>query len=83
MTRKYEAIWLRIKENLDPEVWVTVTVSNPSMIQTVINMVQLEKSRAQTVRKSLSLPLFGTLEIKREPDKLKVHFRIKNAGAQL
>lgn len=83
MARKYETIWLKIKENLDPEVWVTVTVSNPAMIQTVINMVQLEKSRAQTVRKKLDLPQFGTLEIRREPEKLRVHFRIKNAGAQL
>jgi hypothetical protein len=83
MPRKYETIWLKIKDNLDPDVWITVTVSNPSMIQTVINMVQLEKSRAQTARKALQLPQFGTLEIKREPALLKVHFRIKNAGAQL
>ena len=82
MTRKYEAIWLRIKENLDPEVWITVTVSNHAMIQTVINMVQLEKSRAHTTRKKLDLPSYGKLEIKREPEKLKVHFRINDAGAQ-
>lgn len=82
MTRKYEAIWLKIKDNLDPEIWITVTVSNREMIQTVINMVQLEKSRANTTRKRLDLPSFGRLEIKREPEKLKVHFRITDAGAQ-
>lgn len=82
MTRKYEGIWIRIRDNLDPEVWVTVTVSNLDMIQTVINMVQVEKSRANVARRDLELPGYGILEIKREPDKLKVHFRIKNAGAQ-
>lgn len=82
MTRKYETIWLKIKDNLDPEVWITVTVTNHDMIQTVINMVQLEKSRANVTRKKLDLPSFGKLQIKREPEKFRVHFRINDAGAQ-
>ena len=83
MARKYEAIWNAIKNNLDPDAWVTVTVSNPLMVQTVINMVMLEKSRVNTTRKKLDLPSYGKLEIRREPTKLQVHFRLVNAGAQL
>jgi len=81
--RKYEVIWITVRDNCDPDLWTTVTVENREMIQTVINMVQLEKSRAHLARKALDLPGYGRLEIARYPKELKVSFRLKNAGAQL
>lgn len=82
--RRYEAIWEQIKNaSADPERWVQVTVVHVDMIQTVINMVQVEKSRANVSRKRLDLPAFGKLEIKREPEVKRVSFRVKNSGAAL
>lgn len=80
--RKYEIIWEKIKA-AEHDQWVIVTVKDIYMIQTIINMVQLEKSAAHTARKGLDLPAYGKLEIKRVPDKLQVHFRLKNSGANL
>lgn len=83
MPRLYEAIWLKIAETADPELWVTVSVLSPDRMQTIINMVQLEKSRANVVRKGLGLPSWGRLEIKRDVKALKLHFKLRNAAAQL
>lgn len=80
--RKYEHIWELLKK-AEPDQWVEVRVRSDHQIQTIINMVQLEKSRATKYRKSLNLPLFGKLEIRRELDKLRVSFRLTNAGHML
>lgn len=80
--RKYEVIWEKLKA-ADPDVWVEVKVQNIDMIQTVINMVQLEKSRAHRARKALDLPGYGKLKIRREPDRLRVFFILENSGAAL
>jgi hypothetical protein len=79
--RRYEGIWEALKKA--DEGWVTVSVKNADMIQTIINMVQVEKSRAQVARKALDLPRFGKLVIKREPEHLRVSFRLNNSGAAL
>lgn len=81
--RLYEPIWLKIAETSDPSVWVTVQAHSREQMQTIVNMIQLEKSRANSARKLAELPLWGKLEIKREPKTLKLHFKLKNAGAQL
>jgi hypothetical protein len=60
-----------------------VTVKAEPMIQTVINMVQLEKSAQQVSRRRLDLPQFGKLVIRREPEHLKVHFQITYSGDAL
>ena len=83
MTRKYEGIWHKIRDNLDPDTWVVVTTSNREMVQTVINMVMIEKSRANITRKRLDLPSYGKLEIRRDFPNLRVSFRLIDAGAQL
>lgn len=80
--RKYEVIWNKIKQAEEGQ-WVIVTVQEVHMIQTIINMVQLEKSAAHTARKGLDIPAYGKLEIKRLPETLQVHFRLKNSGANL
>lgn len=79
---KYDHIWQLLK-NGDGEKWVEVRVRRPEQIQTIINMVQNTKSRAHRTRVGLGLPGFGKLEIRREPEKLAVYFRLKNAGAML
>lgn len=78
--RKYEQIWHQIKQASvnSPDQWVVVTVRDASMIQTIINMVQVEKSRQQVARRALDLPGFGKLRIKRE--QLKVSFKIDDSG---
>lgn len=81
--RKYEVIWEQIKKSTDPDKWVYVNVRSVDMIQTIINMVQVEKSAANVARKGLDLPSYGRLEITREPDKMRVGFRLKNNGAAL
>lgn len=81
--RRYEAIWEQIAKTADPEMWVKVTVLSEDQMQTIINMVQQEKSRANTTRKALSLPAWGRLEVKRDLKNLVVFFKLKNAGAQL
>ena len=81
--RTYERIWLQIAATTDPSVWVTVQAHSPDQMKTIIGMVQLEKSRANMARKSLNLPSWGRLEIRREPKQLKLHFKLRNAGAQL
>lgn len=80
--RKYETIWEKLKAADDGQ-WVVVSVASASMIQTIINMVQLEKSRANVTRRKLDLPSFGRLEILREPEAKRVKFRLKNSGANL
>lgn len=80
--RKYEVIWEKLKA-ADPDQWIVVSVSCEAQIQTIINMVQLEKSRANVARKALDLPAFGKLKIKREPKLLKVQFILQNSGAAL
>jgi len=82
MARHYADIWHKLK-TADIEQWVEVRVVNVNSIQTVINMVQNEKSRANVSRKRLDLPAFGKLEIRREPEKKRVLFRLKNSGAAL
>lgn len=80
--RKYEPIWQQLKEN-GSDKWVVVNVKRKESIQTIINMVQNEKSRANVSRKRLDLPAYGLLEIRREPEQLRVCFRLKNSGAAL
>lgn len=80
--RLYEQIWEKLKM-ADNDQWVEVRVADPSRIQTIINMVQNEKSRANISRKRLDLPQFGRLAIKREPEKKRVLFILKNSGAAL
>ena len=80
--RRYEGIWEKLKA-ADPEQWVIVTVASADRIQTIINMVQVEKSTANVTRKRLDLPAYGRLEIKREPAKKQVSFRLKDSGAAL
>ena len=77
--RRYEVIWQKLKQ-AQAEQWVTVSASSVSQMQTIINMVQKEKSLAQVSRKRLDLPLFGKLEIKREPELKQVSFRLLNSG---
>lgn len=82
--RKYEIIWEQIKKaSAEADRWVEVKASTVPYMQTIINMVQLEKSRASSVRKGLELPRFGRLEIIRKPDECKVLFRLKDSGAAL
>jgi urate oxidase len=84
--RKYEVIWEKIKQaadNAPEDQWVHVNCSSVDMIQTVINMVQVEKSTANVARKGLDLPQFGRLVIKREPEIKRVSFQLKNSGASL
>lgn len=80
--RHYEGIWEKLKV-ANHDQWVEVKVSNPAYIQTVINMVQNEKSRANVNRKRLDLPAYGKLVIRREPEKKRVLFLLKNSGAAL
>lgn len=80
--RRYEVIWEKLKA-ADPEQWVEVKVANANHIQTIINMVQVEKSRAHTARKALDLPGYGKLMIRREPENNRVLFALKNSGALL
>jgi len=80
--RQYEGIWEKLKQ-ANHDQWVEVRVKNPDQIQTIINMVQNEKSTANVSRKRLDLPAFGRLVIRREPDKKRVLFLLKNSGAAL
>lgn len=77
--RKYEAVWEQIK-NAEPDKWVHVNLASSTMMQTIINMVCVEKSAAQIARKQLDLPQFGKLVILREPEKRRVSFKLKNNG---
>jgi hypothetical protein len=81
--RKYQEIWEAVKKLQNQDQWVKVDVAHPDQIQTIINMVQLEKSREHTARKGLGVPAFGRLQIRREPEKKRVYFNLKNSGAQL
>lgn len=83
--RKYEVIWEQIKSasNDDPDKWTYVHMSHADQMQTIINMVQLEKSQAHLARKALDLPAYGKLQIKREPAKKQVGFKLNNSGASL
>lgn len=78
--RKYELLWTRIRD-ADPDTWIHVTVKDASMIQTIINMVQREKSNQQVTRRNLDLPQFGKLVIQRAD--LRVSFKLKNSGDML
>ena len=80
--RKYEVIWAQIRE-AEVDKWIHVDVKNVDMIQTIINMVQVEKSKQNVNRKRLDLPAFGKLEIKRELEKNRVSFRLNGSGAGL
>jgi hypothetical protein len=80
--RKYEVIWEEIK-NAEVDKWVNVDVKDIAMIQTIINMVQVEKSAQNVNRKRLDLPAFGKLEIRRDLDKKRVSFRLRGSGAGL
>lgn len=80
--RKYEVIWEKIKHAPFGK-QVEVTFSTLEQMQTIINMVQLEKSRAQVNRKKLDLPMFGKLVIVRRPKELKLFFSLKDSGDAL
>lgn len=80
--RKYEVIWDKIKK-ADFDIWVKVDCASAAMIQTIINMVQVEKSAANVARKGLDLPQFGRLVILREPEIKRVSFKLKNSGDAL
>lgn len=82
MARKYEAIWLKIKQAGEGR-WVDVAYQTEGQLQTIINMVQLEKSRANTARKELDLPAFGRLKIDRQPAQRRVRFTLINSGDSL
>lgn len=82
MTRKYETIWLRIKEAGEGR-WVDVRYQTDAQQQTIINMVQLEKSRANVARRELALPGFGKLKIDRVPEKRLLRFTLVNSGDSL
>jgi len=80
--RKYEAIWLQIKRAGEGR-WVDVKC-DPSMTQTIINMVQNEKSEAQKNRKMLKLPKFGKLKIDRSREaEGRLRFTLINSGDSL
>lgn len=80
--RKYEVIWEQLKQ-AGSEKWIVINLADAAMMQTVINMVQVEKSRANVARKHLDLPQFGRLVIKRDLANKKVSFMLKNSGAAL
>jgi hypothetical protein len=84
MSNRYNEIWEALKKaQTEPGKWIVVTVMDVEMMQTIINMVQNIKSRQQTTRKGLGLPAFGKLEIRREPEKKRLLFRLKNSGDAL
>jgi hypothetical protein len=80
--RHYESIFDKLK-HADIDQWVEVRVASADRIQTIINMVQKEKSLANVSRKALDLPSFGRLMIRREPENKKVFFKLNNSGAAL
>ena len=80
--RKYEVIWEQLKQ-AGSEKWIVINLADAGMMQTIINMVQVEKSRANVARKNLDLPQFGRLVIKRDPLNKKVSFMLKNSGDAL
>jgi hypothetical protein len=80
--RKYETIWQKIKDAGEGS-WVIVKFSTPAQLNTIINMVQLEKSRANVARRELELPAFGRLVILRDVSNLTVRFTLKNSGDSL
>lgn len=80
--RKYEPLWNQIKEAAHNQ-WVTVTLTSWSQHQTIINMVQLEKSRAKCARKGLDIPNYGKLVIERDEKNCKLRFRLEGAGHNL
>lgn len=77
--RKYEPIWEKLKA-AQHEQWVIVSASSVAQMQTIINMVKVEKCAAQVTRTKLDLPGFGRLEVKKDPAKLQVMFRLLNSG---
>ena len=82
--RKYEVIWEQIKKaSANADQWVEVKVSDPEYMQTIYNMVCVEKSRAQVSRKALDLPSFGRLEIRKEPKNNRILFRLRDSGDAL
>lgn len=84
MAATYNQIWEALKKaQSDPQKWVVVAVMDIEMMQTIINMVQNIKSRAQTTHRALGLPQYGKLEIRREPQKKRLLFRLKNSGDAL
>lgn len=81
--RKYEIIWEQLRKLQNPDQWVKVTYKSADMAQTIINAVQVEKSRAQRARKSVNLPSFGKLKIRRAPQEHALYFTLENSGDQL
>ena len=79
--RKYEKIWRELKDK-GSDGWIVVNLSGENM-QTIINMVQFEKSQATVARRGLDMPKFGKLVIRREPEKKRVLFRLKDSGDAL
>lgn len=78
--RKYESIWMKLKD-AGYEQKVVVAFNHPDQLQTIINMVQLEKSADQKNRKAMKMPSFGRLCIERRMDKKEVVFWLKDSGA--
>jgi nucleoid DNA-binding protein len=77
--RKYEAIWEKLKA-AEADQWVLVQASSAAHVETIVNMVCIEKSAAQVTRRRLDLPAFGKLEVRRDKAKCQVSFRLKNSG---
>lgn len=80
--RKYQPLWNKIRDAAYNQ-WVVVELTSWSQHQTIINMVQLEKSRAKCARKGLDIPNFGKLVIERDEKNLKLRFRLEGAGHNL
>ncbi len=80
--RKYEPLWKQIRDAGHNQ-WTVVKLANWDSHQTVINMVQLEKSKAKCARKGLDIPNFGKLVIERDEKNCQLKFRLEGAGHQL
>ncbi len=80
--RKYEPLWKQIRDAGFNQ-WTVVKLAEWSQHQTIINMVQLEKSKAKCARKGLDIPNFGKLVIERDEKNCTLKFRLEGAGHQL
>lgn len=70
MSRRYQAIWNELKKK-----GRAVIRCKTAKIRTLVQGVKKEKSRENTINKSLGLQTWGELEITRFPDKGEVHFK--------
>lgn len=70
MARRYASIWKELKLK-----GKAVVRCKTAKIPTIVQGVKKEKSRENTINKSLNLQTWGELEIKRFPEKGEIHFR--------